>query len=115
VARQEEIQVAPEEVAGLIEALASRSERPDDLVRAFSEPSRMMSLASDILRDKALGVIVSSAVAVDAAGQPVSLDLTTEEGIPIEGEVEGEVVEAGLIEPEGAQVVEAEIVSAEES
>jgi trigger factor len=115
VARQEDIQVAPEEVAALGEALATRSERPQEVLEALRDPSRLMSLASDILRDKALGVIVSSAAAVDAAGRPVSLDLTTEEEIPVEEEVEGEVVEAELVEMEGPQVVEAEIVSPEES
>jgi trigger factor len=115
VARQEDIQVAPEEVAALGEALATRSERPQEVLEALRDPSRLMSLASDILRDKALGVIVSSAAAVDAAGRPVSLDLTTEEEIRVAEEVEGEVVEAELVQMEGPQVVEAEIVRPEES
>jgi trigger factor len=115
VARQEEIQVAPEEVVRLVEALASGSERPDDVMRALSEPSRLMSLTGDILRDKALGVIVSSAAAVDSAGQPVSLDLTMDDEITVAGEVEGEVVQAALVEAEQPEVVEAEIVSVEES
>ena len=111
--------MAPEEVTSMIEALAAGSERPAETIRALGERSQMMSLAGDILRDKALGVIVSSATAVDSDGQPVSLDLTTEDEVPAAFEVEGEVVEAGVvgIEPEvvEAEVVEAEIVSIEES
>jgi trigger factor len=116
VARQEGLDVSPDEVASVVEAVASRSDRPEEVLRALREPSRMMSLAGDILRDKALGVIVSSASAVDAAGQPVVLDLPAEEETPMGGEVEAAVVEAEVVAvPDGPLVVEAEIVTVEES
>lgn len=109
------VQVTTQEVAAVIEGLARRSERPDEFRKAFLASGRSLSLAGDILRNKALELIVAGASAVDASGNPV--DLTIEdfddlaEGDLAEGEVgreTSEEIEAEIVE---AEVVEGEIPS----
>jgi trigger factor len=112
VARQEELKVEPEEVAATIEALAQSSDRPDDIRRAFQDQVRVLSLASDILRNKAIEVVVAAARAVDDGGNQV--DLALDESI-IEIDDQSGVVEAQLVEGDEveAELVEAEIVDEE--
>jgi hypothetical protein len=62
-----------------------------------------LAVAGDILRNRALDAILSSAKPVDEEGNPVELILTVDQDVT----VEAEVVEA---EPVG-DLVEAEIVS----
>ena len=76
------------------------------MYEAMREESRVLSLAGDILRSKALEAVVAGVKAVDSEGNPVEL------GTEIAPEEIGvEVVEALL--PEDEEVVEAEIVDEE--
>jgi trigger factor len=117
VAKAEGLEVTPEELAGTIDAVARSSEKPKEVYEAFSKSSRALSLAGDILRNKALDAIISFARPVDSDGDPIDLgpkDQGIEEGWLSElsevEEVEAEVVEAEVVE---AGVVEAEIVGQE--
>jgi trigger factor len=112
VANQEEMQVAPEELAATIEMLARSSEQPDQVRKALSDRSRALSVVGDILRNKALEVVVAAARAVDKDGNPVDLDLR-DPGIGADiasDEVEAQVVDAEEFE---AEVVDAEIIDEE--
>lgn len=101
--------VTPDEVGMMIEILARQSERPDEFRKAMVKSGRSLSLAGDILRNKALEVIVANSVAVDRDGNQVDLE-------PEDAEVEA-LIEVGeaqqATEQETVQVVEGE-VSAEE-
>jgi trigger factor len=101
------VSVSPDEVGMMIEVLARQSERPDEFRKAMVRSGRSLSLAGDILRNKALEVIVANAVAVDADGHEVDLLPGDTE---VDAQAEGQVVEAQVVE---AQVVEAEIVTEE--
>jgi trigger factor len=103
VAISEDIDVTEEDMSSALQALAVRSGDPVAFLRQFRESGRELALASDILRNRALDVILSNAQAVDEQGQPVDLSLTAAE---VEGQVlddddvvEGEVV-ATLAEEE---------------
>ena len=115
VVRQENLQLDPAEVTGTIELMARSSERPDEIRRAFREQARVLALAGDILRTKAMEAVVAAAKPVDGEGNPVDLALSESTGV-VEGisrEVEAELVEDQL---EAAQIeaeVEAEVVEAE--
>jgi trigger factor len=112
VANQEEMEVAPEELAATIEMLARSSEQPDQVRKALSDRSRALSVVGDILRNKALEVVVAAARAVDKDGNPVDLDLR-DPGIGADiasDEVEAQVVDAEEFE---AEVVDAEIIDEE--
>jgi trigger factor len=117
VANQEEMEVAPEELSATIELLARSSEQPDQVRRALSERSRALTVVGDILRNKALEVVVAAARAVDKDGNPVDLDLR-DPGIGADiasDEVEAQVVDAEEFEAEEfeAEVVDAEIIDEE--
>jgi trigger factor len=101
--------VTPEEVGMMIEILARQSERPEEFRKAMVTSGRSLSLAGDILRNKALEVIVANSVAVDRDGNQVDLE-------PEEAEVEAlfEVGESGeATEQETVEVVEGEILTGE--
>ncbi|HSL26909.1 MAG TPA: trigger factor [Acidimicrobiia bacterium] len=106
VAKAEGLEVTPEELAGTIEALARSSAKPKEVYEAFSNSSRAMSLAGDILRNKALEAIVASARAVDSDGRTIDLG-------PTESEPMGQGFEEGSVELSEAEAVEAEVVEAE--
>ncbi|MGA7227433.1 MAG: trigger factor [Acidimicrobiia bacterium] len=104
VAESEEINVGPEDVSSVVQGLAARSGDPVAYLRAFRQSGQELALASDILRNRALDVILSTANPVDEDGNPVDLRLQVDE-------VEAEVVEA---EPVEGEVVAAEVVEEEE-
>jgi trigger factor len=115
VARGEQIQVSREEVQAAVAALARTSEQPEEVVKAFEDSSRILSLAGDILRNKALDAIVANAQPVDSEGNLLDLEVP---GEPLEAQLEaleGELVEGEVVEPDlvEAGVVEAEVVSEE--
>lgn len=100
------VAVTPEEVGMMIEILARQSERPDEFRKAMVTSGRSLSLAGDILRNKALEVIVANSVAVDGDGIEVDLE-------PEDADVEAliEVEESQMIiEQETVEVVEGEIL-----
>jgi trigger factor len=103
VAQDADIEITPEEVSSVIQSLAARSDDPVAYLQAFRQSGRELAVAGDILRNRALDAILSSAKPVDEEGNPVELILTVDQDVT----VEAEVVEA---EPVG-DLVEAEIVS----
>ena len=115
VAKEEGIQVTSEEVAATIDALARSSENSKEVYDAFTNSPRALSLAGDILRNKAVEVVIAAAKAVDSEGNPVDLSIDEEPlDIPGNGQevnaVEAEIVESG---PDTTQVSEARVFEAE--
>jgi trigger factor len=104
IAESAEIDVTPEDVSSVVQGLAARSGDPVAYLDAFRRSGQELALASDILRNRALDVILSNANPVDEDGNPVDLRLQVEE-------VEAEVVEA---EPVEGEVIAAEVVEEEE-
>lgn len=108
VAEDTGIEVTPEDVSGFVQAAAARSGDPVAYLDAFRRSGRELALAGDILRNRALDVILSAANPVDEDGNPVDLK-------PEVREVEAEIVEA---EPVGdipiAEVVDAAAEEEEE-
>lgn len=112
------IELDDEEVEALLQSIAQRTENPAGFMDAIRGTPQELSLRSDMLRDKALEMILDHATAVDPEGNEIDLDMTVAEskaaplaGEPVEGEVvEGEVVEA---EPLEGEVVEGEILENE--
>jgi trigger factor len=108
VAKDAEIQVTPEDVSSVLQALAARSDDPVAYLKAFRQSGRELALAGDILRNRALDAILSAANPVDEDGNPVDLQVKVTE-------VEAEIVEA---EPIGdipaGEVVFAQVAEEEE-
>lgn len=97
VAEEEGLTVTDEELEGVLQAVARSTDQPEQFLRAVRGTPREESLRGDILRDKALDVVVTAARAVDEEGEPV--DLTIEDRQPplVAGEVEAEIVEAEVV------------------
>ena len=116
VVRQEGIQIDPQELASTIEALAGGSERSDEVRRAFQDQARVLSLAGDILRNKAMEAVVAAARAVDGDGNPVDLALAETALGPEEigGEVEAHMFEDHSLEGEMVDAIEGQIVATDE-
>ena len=104
VAEEEGIDVSDDDISNVIQAYAAQTEDPVAYIRAFQQSGQELALASDILRNRALDAILTSANPVDEDGNPVDLSLKV-------NEVEAEVVEAEVVE---AEVVEAEVLEEEE-
>lgn len=113
------IEVDDSEVDTLLESIAQRTEDPAAFMKAIRGTPQELSLRSDMLRDRALEMILDHATAVDPEGNEIDLDMSLAEseavpsvGEPLEGEiVEGEIVEA---EPLEGEVVEGEVVENED-
>lgn len=99
VVEAEEIEVTEDDISSALQALAARSGDPVRYIQAFKQAGQELALAGDILRNRALDVILANASPVDEDGNP--LDLTIEAP-----EVVGEVV--------SDEVVEGEVVALEE-
>ncbi|MCI0544351.1 MAG: trigger factor [Actinobacteria bacterium] len=107
VADAEDIEVTEEEMSSVIQALAARSGDPVGYLKTFQESRQGLALASDMLRNRALDVILSNAQPVDEEGRPVDLSSRTTEERPV-------IVEALEDEEPGAGEVLATIVEEEE-
>lgn len=113
IADQEGLEVTEDELMAVLEGVTSRDEShrtdPSMLREALRGAPEEKSITGDILRNKALERILSSARPVDEAGNEV--DLT----IDVPDVVQGEVLpgEAVSDEPFTADVVEGEIVEGE--
>ncbi len=90
----EEIEIGEEDLSSALQGLAARSEDPVAFLKAFREGGQELALASDILRSRALDVILSNANAVDEDGNPVDLSLNVSE---VEAEVVADDVEADVV------------------
>ncbi len=93
VAKEEGIEITEEDLSSALQALAAQSQDPVAYLQAFRQSGQELALASDILRNRAMDAILSSANAVDEDGNPVDLDLEV-------NTVEAEIVEAELVEGE---------------
>lgn len=103
VAEAEGLDVTEEDLSAAVQDLAARSGDPVRYLKAFRQAGQELALASDILRNRALDVILSNASPVDEQGNPLDLTLEAPEvvGEVISDEVvEGEVVAAVLEEEE---------------
>lgn len=124
---QEGIEVSDDELVDVIGGALASGEQAGTDPAMFREALRgtpqEKSLIGDILRTKALEVIVNGARPVDGTGADVDLDgaaaklsveaETVYTGQVVDGVVEGELGEGDLVEAEvvGAEVVEAEVVA----
>jgi trigger factor len=74
VASEAELEVSAEELEAAIVALSAQSEQDAEEVKAaLVESGQIEALAGDILRRKALDLVLSEATAVDDDGNPVDL------------------------------------------
>lgn len=110
VVQAEEIDVTPEDMSNALQSLAAQSEDPAAYLRDFEASGQGLALASDILRNRAMEVILKNSTPVDEDGEPVDLMLTAQEveaeildgdepGVEVGGETE-EVVAAIMEEEE---------------
>ena len=91
VIEAEEITVTPEDMSNAVQTLAVQSEDPAGYLQAFQKSGQELALASDILRNRALDVILSNANPVDEDGNPVDLSLKVNE---VEAEIIDDTIEA---------------------
>jgi FKBP-type peptidyl-prolyl cis-trans isomerase (trigger factor) len=103
VVEAEDMQITEEDINEALQSYATQSDDPAGYLKALRESGQELALASDILRNRALDVILSNATPVDEDGNEIDLSLETPE---VEAEVLDDAVEA--------QVVEAEILEEEE-
>lgn len=117
------LEVDESELDRLLHAAAAQSEDPMGFLKAIRGTPQELSLRSDILRDKALKLILDNATPVDPDGNRIDLDLGDDDaaGEIVEGEIregeirEGEIVEGEIVDGEIAdgEVVEGEVVGGE--
>lgn len=101
------IEVDEAEVDALLHAAAAQSDDPMGFLRAIRGTPQELSLRSDILRDKALKLIIDNATPVDPEGNRIELDLDSDDEVVAGEVVEGEILDEEILEGE---VVEGEIV-----
>lgn len=105
------IEVSEAEVDEVLHGVASQSNDPLGFLKAIRGTPQELSLRSDMLRDKAIEMIIANATAVDPDGNEIAIDLDGPEDQAVEGEVvAGEIVEGEIVEGE---VVEAGVVVTE--
>ena len=74
MAADADLDVEAEEIDAAIAELSAQSEESEDEVRAaLAESGQVQALAGDILRRKALDLVLAGATAVDEDGNPVDL------------------------------------------
>jgi trigger factor len=112
VAERDGLAVDDAELSAVVDAIAARTEQPDQARVVLRQRPREQSLVGDILRSKALDAIVAGATPVDDDGNVVDLTVTDEESA-LPADVEAEVVEAEVVGPVAAEVVEAMPAGAE--
>ncbi len=101
VVEAEDIQIDEADISNALQALAAQSEDPAAYLTALRESGQELAVASDILRNRALEVILSNATPVDEAGNEIDLSLQVPE---VEAEILDDAVEAEVVEAEVAAV-----------
>ena len=86
VIEAEDITLEEDDMSTALRSLAASSDDPVAFLRGFQGSGRELALASDILRNRALEAILSSADPVDEDGNPVDLSLKV-------NEVEAEIID----------------------
>jgi trigger factor len=104
------LEVDDSEVEAVLQRVAVQTDDPEAFMRSIRGTPQELAVRADILRDKALKLIIDNATPVDPDGNPIELDLDDEAEQMSVGEVVGEVVEGEAIED---GVVEGEIVEGE--
>lgn len=101
IAKEEGIEVDPADIAAQIEAMARASKDPQRVYEIMRDESRVLAVAGDILRSKALEAVVARVKPIDEDGNPVELgtEIAPEEveALPLPDEV---VVEAEIVDEE---------------
>ena len=105
------LEVGDDELEAVLDRVARQTDDPEGFLRSIRGTPQELAVRADILRDKALKLIIDNATPVDPDGNPIDLDLDDEVEAATEGEVvAGDVVEGGVVV---ADVVEGEIVEGE--
>ncbi len=105
VAKDAGVEVTADDVSAVLQRLAVQSGDPVAYLRAVRQSGQELALAGDILRNRALDVILSAANPVDEDGNPVDLKVE----VP---EVEAEIVEAEPVgEDPSGEVVVGEVIA----
>lgn len=104
------LEVDEAELDTFLHAAAGQTDDPMGFLRAIRGTPQELSLRSDILRDKAVKLIIENATPVDSDGNTIELDLDVDEDQIVGEVVEGEVLEGEVVEGE---VVEGEVVADE--
>jgi len=103
------IEVDEAEVDNVLHAAAAQSEDPMGFLRSIRGTPQELVLRGDMLRDKALKLILDTATPVDSEGNTIDLPLSEpDDDVPSGEVVEGEVVEGEVLEGE---VVAGQVVS----
>ena len=97
VGESEGLEVSAEERSAYVRALATQTDDPVGFMSQFQGSPQELSLVGDILRNKALQLVLSSAVAVDEEGNEI--------------DIAGEEVEAEIVATDQTQVVAGEVVA----
>jgi len=99
IGQEEGVELVPGELDRVVENLASASSDPERFRTGLSQGAPLLSLAGDILRQKALDAVVAAAVPVDSDGNrivfesdEVEVDAVAEVVAIAESEVEAEVI-----------------------
>lgn len=102
VVEAEGLEISEDEIDAALRSLAARTEKPDAYLKALRDSGQELAVASDILRNRALGVIMSNATPVDEDGNEIDLSSQAPqvEAEVVEDAVEAEVVEAEVLEEE---------------
>ena len=104
VVEDADLQLTESEVDEFLHTVAGQSEDPLGFLKAFRGTSQELSLRSDMLRDKAVELILENATAVDPDGNEIDLGLAPQDEITgdvVAGEVvEGDVVVGDVVEGE---------------
>src|SRR5690606_16461457 len=106
-----ELEVDDTEVDAVLHGIATQTDDPMGFLRSIRGTPQELAVRADILRDKALKLIIDNATPVDSDGNPLELDLGDEADTVTDGEVvAGEVVEGEVV---AGDVVAGEIVAGE--
>jgi trigger factor len=116
VASDAELEVEAADIDAAVAELSAQSDRnPDEVREALVESGQIEALAGDILRRKALDLVLTEATAVDEDGNPVDL---TPPALDIEDEAaddEDDVADAGANQTDGASNTEPAAVATEDA
>src|SRR5690606_31712237 len=105
------LEVGDDELEAVLDRVARQTDDPEGFLRSIRGTPQELAVRADILRDKALKLIIDNATPVDSDGNPLELDLGDEADTVTDGEVvAGEVVEGEVV---AGDVVAGEIVAGE--
>lgn len=105
------LEVTDSEMDEVLQAASARSSDPAAFLGAIRGTPQELALRSDMLRDKALKLVLENATPVDPDGNVLDLDTQGDDNMDIDpnvsADIVGEVVEGEVVE---AEIVEGEIV-----